>query len=153
VEESVARFCRIIFAGCAGVRFHRPHPREDPDAHEAATEFGLGLSPRAQAVIASMREIANAIEFVRTKPRNDLLSERSENEAYCLAEPGRQYAVYFPDGGEVKLDVSEAKGTLQVRWLDIDRSRWQEPQTVTGGGTLELKTPGKGHRAVLVLAR
>jgi len=56
--------------------------------------------------------------------------------------------VYFPDGGAVKLDVSEARGNLQVRWLDIARSTWQEPQTVDGGGTLELRTPGKGHWAV-----
>jgi len=87
------------------------------------------------------------------EPRNDLLSDRQPNEAYCLAEPGKQYAVYFPDGGLVKLDVSTAKGTLQVRWLDISRNAWQQPQSVTGGGTLELKTPGTGHWAVLVLAR
>jgi hypothetical protein len=149
-EESVARFCRIVFAGCAGVRFHRPHPREDADAHEAATDFGLGLSPHAQAIIASMREIGNAIEFVRTKPRNDLLSERSANEAYCLAEPGKQYAVYFPDGGAVKLDVSAAQGALEVRWLDVARSAWQQPQTVTAGATLELNAPGKGHWAALI---
>jgi hypothetical protein len=87
------------------------------------------------------------------EPRNDLLSDRSPNPAYCLAEPGRQYAVYFPNGGEVKLDVSAAREPLQVRWLDIDRGAWQEPQTVDGGGTLELKTPGEGHWAVVVQAR
>ena len=152
-EESVARFCRIVFAGGAGVRFHRPHPREDPDAHEAASDFGLGLSPRAQSIIASMREIGNAMEFVRTKPRNDLLSDRSANEAYCLAEPGRQYALYFPDGGEVKLDVSAVPGSLEVRWLDINRSRWQEPETVPGGGTLESQAPAKGHWGVVILPR
>jgi hypothetical protein len=152
-EESVARFCRIVFAGGASVRFHRPHPREDPDAHEAASDFGLGLSPRAQRIITSMREIGNAMEFVRTKPRNDLLSDRSANEAYCLAEPGRQYALYFPDGGEVKLDVSATPGSLEVRWLDINRSRWQEPQTVPGGGTLELEAPAKGHWGVVILPK
>ena len=152
-EESVARFCRIVFAGCAGVRFHRPHPREDPDAHEAATEFGLGLSPRARAIIASMRAIDKAIALARTAPRNDLLSERSPNEAYCLAEPGRQYAVYFPGGGQVKLDVSAARGPLQVRWLDVNRSAWQESQTVDGGGKLNLTAPGKGHWAVVILGQ
>jgi hypothetical protein len=149
-EESVARFCRIVFAGCAGVRFHRPHPREDPDAHEAATDFGLGLSPRAQAIIASMREVGNAIEFVRAEPRNDLLADRAPNEAYCLAEPGRQYAVYFPDGGSVTLDVSAAQGSLQVRWLDVNRSRWHEAHTLPAAGKLELRAPGTGHWAVLV---
>ncbi|CAN5464316.1 hypothetical protein BH23VER1_BH23VER1_08930 [soil metagenome] len=151
-EESVARFCRIVFAGCASVRFHRPHPREDPDAHESATDFGLGLSPRAQTIIESMRAIANAIDVSRAAPRNDLLDDREPNEAFCLADPGRQYAVYFPDGGEVKLDVSAVRAELQVRWLDINRSRWQEPQTVTGGGTVELQAPDKGHWGVVILA-
>jgi hypothetical protein len=93
------------------------------------------------------------MEFVRTEPRNDLLSDRSANEAYCLAEPGRQYALYFPDGGEVKLDVSAVPGSLEVRWLDINRSRWQEPETVPGGGTLELQAPAKGHWGVVILPR
>jgi hypothetical protein len=37
-----------------------------------------------------------------------------------------------------------------VRWLDINNSRWQNQQTVDGGGTLELKTPGNGQWAVLI---
>ena len=70
-----------------------------------------------------------------------------------MAELGSQYAVYFPDGGQVKLDVSAAQGPLQVRWLEISRSVWQQPQTVAADSTLELKTPAQGHWAVLVLAR
>lgn len=152
-EESVARFCRIVFAGSASVRFHRPHPLEDPGSHEAATDFGLGLSPRAQTIIKSMREIDNSLDVFRAAPRNDLLSDRSPNEAYCLAEPGKQYAVYFPNGGEVKLDVSAAQGALQVRWLDINRSTWREPTTVTTDGSLALQAPGDGHWAVLLTPR
>ncbi len=152
-EESVARFLRVIFAGGASARFHRPWPLHGPAAYEAATEWGLGLSPRAQAVIRSTRMLDDAMGLFVSEPRNDLLSERSPNEAYCLAETGKQYAVYFPNGGQVKLDLSAAEGALQLRWLDIDRSAWQEPRTIDGGGTLELRTPGKGHWAVLVLAR
>jgi hypothetical protein len=152
-EEAVARMFRIIFAGGASARFHRPHPREDLDAHEAATDFGLGLSPRAQATLRAARTFTEAMNVFACQPQNDLLGERSPNEAYCLAEPGRQYAVYFPDGGEVTLDASSAKGKMQVRWLDISRNAWQEPQTVDGGGTLKLRTPGKGHWAALILTR
>jgi hypothetical protein len=78
--------------------------------------------------IKSLRMLTDAMHVFGCAPRNDLLSDRQPNEAYCLAEPGRQYAVYFPDGGEVSLDVSASKGTLQLRWLDIARSVWQEPQ-------------------------
>ena len=51
----------------------------------------------------------------------------------------------------MKLDVSAAQGTLQVRWLDIVHSAWQAPQQMPGGGTLELKAPGQSHWVVLVL--
>jgi hypothetical protein len=53
----------------------------------------------------------------------------------------------------VKLDVSAASGPLQVRWLDIASSAWQEPQEAAGGGMLELKTPAQGQWAVLVQLR
>ncbi len=94
-----------------------------------------------------------AVEWFAGEPRNDLLGDRSENEAYCAANPGRYYAVYFPDGGAVQLDVSAAEGPLKVRCLEISRSVWQQPQTVAADSTLELKTPAQGHWAVLVLAR
>jgi hypothetical protein len=124
--------------GSASSRFHRP-PK------------GLGLSEMAQRHIRSMRMFSDAMNVFSCAPHNDLLSDRAANEAYCLAEVGEQYAVYFPNGGAVKLDLSALPGPRQVRWLDIARSAWQEPQTVTDGKTLELKAPGQGHWAVLIL--
>jgi hypothetical protein len=85
-------------------------------------------------------------------PHNDLLGDRQPNQAYCLAQPGEQYAVYFPDGGTVKLDVSAVEREVEVRWLDILHSAWQDPQTGSGGWALELKAPGRGPWAALVLA-
>ncbi len=149
-EESVARMFRIIFAGGAGARFHRPHPLEGTGDHEKTSEYGLGLSPRAQAVLRSARMLTDAMNVFACEPNNDLLGDRSPNEAYCLAEPGRQYAVYFPDGGAVRLDVSAVKEALEVSWLDITRSEWRPKQRAQGGGILELNAPGKGHWAVLV---
>jgi hypothetical protein len=136
VEEGTRRFWRNIFGGCASARFHRPGP-----SHHF---FGIGLSELAQTHLRSLRMVTDAMTLFSTEPRNDLLSDRAENEAYCLAEPGVQYALYFPDGGAVTLDLSAARGSLQVRWLDIHRSAWQEPETVTGGGAREMKSPGKG---------
>jgi hypothetical protein len=152
-EEAVARLFRIIFAGGASARFHRPHPLEGTGDHEKSTQWGLGLSARAQATLRAARTLTDAMNVFACEPRNDLLSERSSNEAYCLAEPGNQYAVFFPDGGQVNLDLSAAEGTFQLRWLDIDRNAWQQPQTFTGSGTLELKTPGTGHWAALILRK
>jgi hypothetical protein len=152
-EESVARMFRFIFAGGASARFHRPHPHEGSRDHEKSSRWGLGLSPRAQSTIRSMRILTNSIHVFTTEPRNDLLTDREENEAYCLAEPGKQYAIYFPDGGEVKLDVSDAKGGLMIKWLNISKSEWSEEKRVSSGDSLTLKAPGEGHWAALVQAQ
>jgi hypothetical protein len=98
--------------------------------------------------------LTDTMNVFTSEPRNDLLAQRAENEAYCLAEPGRQYAVYFPDGGSVELDVSDATGRLVVRWLDLERSQWLERREADAShGMLRLRAPGPGHWAVLVLAQ
>jgi hypothetical protein len=137
-RDGLERFWRNIFGGCSSARFHRP-------------DWGLGLSPIAQSHVKSMRMLTDAMQVFTCAPRNDLLSNRAPNEAYCLAEPGRQYAIYFPDGGAVTLDLSAAQGPLQVRWLEIESSALQAPETWEGGATLELKAPGSGHWAVLIM--
>ena len=72
------------------------------------------------------------------------------NTTLPLAEPGRQYAVYFPDGGMMSLNISEAKELLTLRRPDIRKSMWLEPETVSGE-TLQVKTPGAGHWAAMIL--
>lgn len=149
-DESVARFGRFIFAGGASTRFHRPHPIESPDQHTEATEWGLGLSPRAQAIIKSMREVNGVFDFFRSEPRNDLLSERDANEAYLLAIPGEQYALYFPAGGSVTLDLSAASGDMVMRRIDMDAAEWNEEGPVAGGGELSVTAPGGRHSVVAI---
>ena len=140
-RDAVERFWRNVFAGCASARFHRP-------------DSGIGLSPLAQRMIRSAREVTGAVPPFACAPRPDLLGDREPNEAFCLAEPGRRYAVYFPGGGKVTLDVAAAAGVpLTLRWYDIDGGRWRKPQEVTAAGPLILQAPGRGQWAAVVIAR
>lgn len=82
--------------------------------------------------------------------RNDLLSNREPNSAYVIANPGREYAVYFPNGEPVDLDLSAVQGALKARWLDIARSRWVKEETLQGGHAVPLSPPATGHWAVLI---
>ena len=139
-RDGLERFWRNIFGGLAATRFHRP-------------TSGLGLSPRAQAHIRSMRMITDEIDVFSCGPRRDLLGNFSYNEAYCLADPPKEYAVFFPDGGDVQLDISAMGGReVILRWLDIPASRWTTAQTfVPEGGSLRLQTPREdGYWAALV---
>jgi hypothetical protein len=145
-RDAQERFWRNIFGGLASSRFHRP-------------PSGLGLNGIAQAHIKSMRMLTDEINIFACEPHNDLLANRSWNEAYCTANPGLEYAVFFPDGGNVILDVSHARGKpATVRWLNIRQSGWTDDATETGvaagiEGTdrLRLITPTEeGYWAVLV---
>ena len=101
----------------------------------------------------------DAMDITTCEPHNDLLRNRSWNEAYCTARPGVEYALFFPDGGNVFLDVSAAAGRpLRVRWLDIRASRWlpappDEATVPDEAGLLRVATPAEeGYWAALVQA-
>lgn len=140
-RDAQERFWRNILGGLASSRFHRP-------------PSGLGLNGIAQVHIRAMRLFTEALDIYRCEPHKDLLGNRSWNEAYCAATPGEQYGVFFPDGGNVLLDVSATGGPLTVRWLDIRASRWTgAPVTVERGdaGHVRLVTPREeGYWAAVV---
>jgi hypothetical protein len=147
------RLWRVIMGGCASARFHRPHPLEGgPENHYKRSHDGLGLHPQAQKNIASARKFFDALGIFACEPRNDLLGERSENEAYCIAEEGKRYGIYFPSEGSVTLDLTSAEGKWRLRWLNIAESVWLDQESVLqGGNKVQIVTPGIGHCAALIL--
>lgn len=140
-RDGQERFWRNIIGGLAGTRFHRP-------------ASGLGLSETAQAHIRSLRMLLEEIDIFRCEPHNDLLQKRSWNEAYCTAEPGVAYAVFFTDGGDLHLDTSAvpAGREIAVHWLDILASAWQPVRRIPAGtDRSHLVTPREtGYWAALV---
>jgi len=140
-QEGLERFWRNIFGGVAATRFHRQPP-------------GIGFVDPFRQNVSSAREVTDALDIFRCEPRHDLLGEREANEAYCLAEPGRQYAVYFPSTGDVTLDTTAAdEETVSIRWYDIDQGRWKPTDESRVGNSMRLKTPGDGQWAVVIQAR
>jgi len=138
--DGVERFWRNIFGGMASVRFHRP-------------PAGLGLGKKAQANIESLRMLTNQMDIFTCTARNDLLSDRKPDEAYCLANPGKEYAVYFPDGGEVVLDIGLLKEPATIRWLEISTSKWGKQQTLKSAQSVTLHPPESASAWVALLVR
>ncbi len=142
-RDGLERFWRNVFGGLAAVRLHRP-------------PSGLGLSDRAEAHIRSACMLAREMDVFACEPRNDLLSQRSWNEAYAFANPGAEYAVFFTDGGDVYLDVSAmGERALVVNWLGLAASRWLPIERAPDGvSKLRLATPrDDGYWVALVKPR
>jgi len=148
--EAGARLWRAVFAGAAAFRFHRRTEYVQNGMHA-----GFGLTPVAEKHLASMRALVTAIHLFTMEPRNDLLSEREPDEAYCLAEPGSQFAVFFTgiDDRSVTLDSSSLAEPFELRWLSVSETRWTKAPARRPTKTSRLHAPEEGHWVAVLRPR
>lgn len=139
-QDGIERFWRHLLAGAASMRFHRP-------------DSGLGLNDKAVAAIRAARKLESKIPLWSVTPANELLSDRQSNEAYLAADKGHAYALYFPAGGEVRLDLSGLSGPRIAYWINIDSGEWGPNQDMPVGGKVSIHPPGKGNWAAAIVAR
>ena len=149
-QDGLQRFWRNIFGGLASARFHRP-------------TSGLGLNETAQAHITSMRVVTDNMDIFTCVPHNDLLSNRAKNTAYAIANPGREYAVYFPNGNSVDIKLSTGEQSISgtgidtkavtIRWLNISKSEWTQEAEIPFSNSITLSAPTEDHWAVLIQLR
>jgi len=90
---------------------------------------------------------ANRVDLAAMTPQNQQASTE-----YCLANPGREYLVYLPDGGSVSIDLSSVSGELSASWFNPSTGEDIDADKVAGGGKSNFTAPFDGH-AVLSLRR
>ena len=131
--DAVEKFWRLIFAGSASARFHRP-------------ESGIGLSSLSKTQLQSARKFVEEFDIFRAKPdaEHQYLSNREEDEAYLTRIEGDQYALFFTNGGDVNLHLPKGDESWQIRWLDISKSDWTENQSASSQNSVRLSAPGDG---------
>ena len=145
-QDAIERFWRHLLAGAASIRFHRP-------------DSGLGINDKAVACIRAARLLEKEAPLWELNAANQLLGNRSDNQAYVAANPERtKLAIYFPARGEVEssspvsLTLPNPDERYRVRWIDIDRGEF-----VSGGDRLQdaskISPPSKGNVAAVILAR
>lgn len=137
-QDAIERVWRHLLAGAASMRFHRP-------------ESGLGLNDKAVACITAARLLESRIPLWTVKPSQELLENRAEGEAYLAANPGSAYALYFPRGGEVSLDLRGGSGTYQISWIDIDAGAWGPTSELQAGRWVDIACPREGNFAVAIV--
>lgn len=106
------------------------------------------LDPRWDPIRRSLghtRRLAERMDLARATPHNELASSQ-----YCLAQPGVEYLVYLPDGGEVTVDLTAAAGALEVEWMHPVEGVLTPGGTVDGGANRTFRPPFEGD-AVLYL--
>ncbi len=90
---------------------------------------------------------ANRMNLADMVPRSDLASSK-----YCLADPGSEYLVYLPFWRTVTVDLSAAKGSLVVEWVNPSKGITIKGNETAGGAKRKFTAPFSGD-AVLYIAR
>lgn len=75
---------------------------------------------------ARLMDFLKAVEAWRLEPKDEL----SGNEAYVLADVGRRYVLYQPEGRAASLRLES--GRWRARRYDPRTGAWSEPQVVEG---------------------
>jgi hypothetical protein len=94
------------------------------------------------------RRYAERMNLAAMTPRTDLASTQ-----YCLANPGKEYLVYLPEGGEVTVDLSQGKGIFAVEWFNPRTGTVTNGGLVEGGAKAAIKTPFEGDAVVYLLTK
>lgn len=146
--ETGARLWRAIFAGAASFRFHRR------TTFSSGILDGFGLSAPAQQHLRSLRLFLDHVHLFDLAPRNELLSGRSDDEAYCLAKPGRQLAVFFTGAGDraVRLDLTSIEDAVSLRWLNVAECHFSPEEQIPQSNEHALSPPGPGHWVAVLTA-
>jgi hypothetical protein len=77
---------------------------------------------------AHVVEFFTGFDWWRTEPHDELV----ESGAFCLADPGRVYAVYLPAGRSVKVRL--LAGTYEARWFNPRNGKTAALPRVKHGG-------------------
>lgn len=122
----------------------------DPDTGDSSSGFSgtLDVSDASQArhdIIKRVWDFFETIPHYSMSPRQDLVSA-----GYALADPGRRYLVYLPEGG--KVDVRVTGGPYNVEWINARETsdRRRVAPTRSGRG---LSAPAGGGDWLVYLTR
>lgn len=80
---------------------------------------------RRHAIIGAVWDFMEEIPFTAMKPAQELV-----DRGYCLADPGRRYLVYLPEGGSVAVKVEG--GGYQAEWINARDTSDRRSATFSG---------------------
>jgi len=96
-----------------------------------------------------LKDVLDGLSFNRMKSMNEMVAS-----GYCLADPGREYLVYLPEGGNAVIDLtatSDARGErgkwvagdakVTGEWMDIYTGQRLQVEIELSGWSTHIKNP------------
>jgi hypothetical protein len=115
-----------------------------------------GGGPQLRAQLAALKRFIEGFEFVRMAPDAEVIAGGVPDGAVarCLAEPGKQYAVYVKGGTQADLLLDVPPGKWRIEWLKPGSGESEGASVVEHvGGELTAKSPAYVEDIALSLRR
>ncbi len=134
------------------------HPffkNRDPDITPWSFIGGINKDQRDYPDWAPLRsnmgyilKYAEKMDLATMFPHSELSST-----TYCLANPSKEFLVFFPEGGQHTLDISAVEGELEVEWFIPSQNRTMKGVSTVKGGYYGVFEPPYTGEAVLYLKK
>ena len=128
------------------LRGHNPIFMDPYDGSVLGDRFDPKFEPLRRNMGYTLR-YARKMNLAAMMPHSELASTE-----FCLADPGKEYLVYLPKGGEVTVDLSGASGSLAVEWFNPGSGDAAPGESTPGGQKSSFKPPFDGD-AVLRISK
>jgi hypothetical protein len=140
----------MYMAGC----YQTTGERADRGTGRGPDSGGGWINGRGDDAMVMLKGYAHIVDFFRgaewwkMEPHPELAGEGS----FCLAEPGRQYAVYLLGSASATLKLEPGK--YRARWFNPRTGEWTPIAGGAAGGQWTApRPPGDGDWALLLLAQ
>ena len=84
------------------------------------------------------------VDYLHMVPANAFLSQCNPDEVFGLANPGKEYVVYFVRGQSATLSLLHARGTLAAQWYNPQTGQYS-PDSRWKNGTFDATCVAKGR--------
>ena len=120
-------------------------PSHDPGRNHPALGQPDSYWDTLRDALGQTLSYAERMNLAAMAPQGELAST-----GFCLADPGRGYLVYLPQGGQVTVDLRAASGKMNVEWMRPADGTVTRADPIPGAGQRTLRAPFSGD-AVLYL--
>jgi hypothetical protein len=129
------------------LRGHNPLFMDPYDGTVLGKPFDPVFDPVRQA-LGQVLAWSRRIDLTRMTPQATLASS-----AVCLADPGREFLVYLPDGADVTVDLGAGQAEFAVAWFGPASGETRPGANVRASGRTVFASPFAPGDAVLHLKR
>ena len=106
----------------------------------------IGLDCTGDEQLKYVSDLINTLEYWKMSPYNELAGP--EDDVFCLAEPGRQYLLYLPDGGNISVQLA-GSAAYNAYWFNPNNGNSNAVFSV-GAGSRSFSAPNSNEWILVV---